>query len=770
MGLAASQARFLGITLRKANCEFKSSELAQQKLELTNQMTDISQEYSNALNATKLVWHNDMVCDSFGNPTDFGLTYSLLMTPSPANDYNPYMISTRSGAIVLNAKFADAAEYAGISMAGGIPSQAGRDKFIAALANIDGAKPANQRAKGDKNNNVITETTYNKLTQGTSDVVWHSTAGMGAVPKDKSIAAATTIEDLIYDHDIGQRSVDWLQIGRGLLGFEFSKAITEVQSEDNMQGYVDNIAYAKLAYLSNDLEGLTLTSTGANITSAGLNTMVTDATTKAGAIIDKFKTITSADQLEEYRKFCVGENSSFGQLDDTSDPMTLQIAYMSYLDAKIEFASNTAERLQYTQELEDYKKGYGVDGKVVGATYNTANGVEELNKSTAQALYENGIYWSVYEKVKTEKFAETNKVNWGTGANEVNISELFQTADSSIAGGIYTLGSDKINKLTIVDNNVIVHSESDIKGMTIADLLTRDITIITKGDPHSDEATPVNSIARAGEYLLDYIASVFGYGHIGTGLNIDTTSDRALTMAYNMVKKKMLNEGNVVFMGSEASDSSMLSNSAYKNSHDYNRIGATYSGDYAALNLSNMVSAFLTYYDNLLSGSQSQYIVGRGNTDGKTLFVTDDPGYVYVTNTPEEVSNDEKIADFYNQLYNNICEHGWRYDDMVIDHEYLESSVKDGRYQIMALNGDGYFYQQRYNDLSYMEEVRDEDAISRAEVNFTTKKAQITYKEDQIDIKNKKLDAEITELNTEINSVQNIISKTIEKTFSLFSN
>ena len=73
MGLAASQARFLGITLRKANCEFKSTELAQQRLELTNQMTDIAQEYANALNATKLVWHNDLVCDSFGNPMDYGL-------------------------------------------------------------------------------------------------------------------------------------------------------------------------------------------------------------------------------------------------------------------------------------------------------------------------------------------------------------------------------------------------------------------------------------------------------------------------------------------------------------------------------------------------------------------------------------------------------------------------------------------------------------------------------------------------------------------------
>ena len=147
-----------------------------------------------------------------------------------------------------------------------------------------------------------------------------------------------------------------------------------------------------------------------------------------------------------------------------------------------------------------------------------------------------------------------------------------------------------------------------------------------------------------------------------------------------------------------------------------------------------------------------------------------DRWYVYVTNTVEGVTNDEKIADFFNELYNNICEHGWRYDDMVQDNEYLESAVKDGRYQLMALNNDGYFYQMRYNEIGYMEEVQDEDAIARAEADYQTKKAQITFKEDQIDIKTKKLDAEITELNTEINSVQNIIAKSIEKTFSMFSN
>ena len=96
MGLAASQARFLCLTARKANCEYKSTALAQEKLNITNQMSQIANDYAQAMNATKLVWTPD------GMDGSFGVSYGLLMTPSAANDYNPYMITTPSGAIILN--------------------------------------------------------------------------------------------------------------------------------------------------------------------------------------------------------------------------------------------------------------------------------------------------------------------------------------------------------------------------------------------------------------------------------------------------------------------------------------------------------------------------------------------------------------------------------------------------------------------------------------------------------------------------------------------
>ena len=82
MGLAASQARLLTITARKADCEFQSMTLSHEKIALSRDMEKISDEYQNATNQTKLVY------DYYGTGTSqMNLNYGLLMSPSVYNDY-----------------------------------------------------------------------------------------------------------------------------------------------------------------------------------------------------------------------------------------------------------------------------------------------------------------------------------------------------------------------------------------------------------------------------------------------------------------------------------------------------------------------------------------------------------------------------------------------------------------------------------------------------------------------------------------------------------
>lgn len=131
MGLAASQARLLTITARKSDCEFQSMRYSHEKIALSRSMTDLSNEYQNSLEQTKLVY------DYYGTGDETTpLSYGLLMTPSQLNGYLPTLITDASGKAVLSSQYAAAAKAAGIPQEGlgCLPSSDVRNKFIQAMA------------------------------------------------------------------------------------------------------------------------------------------------------------------------------------------------------------------------------------------------------------------------------------------------------------------------------------------------------------------------------------------------------------------------------------------------------------------------------------------------------------------------------------------------------------------------------------------------------------------------------------------------------------
>lgn len=616
MGLATSQARFLCITARKADCEYKSTELAQQKLEITNQLSDISANYANAMNSTKLVWKNDLV------KNDYGLTYNLLMTPSAANDYNPYMVTTSSGAIVLNSEYAAAAKAAGISKAGGIASADGRDKFIAALV------PGGIVTQDTANSIMTTDYVATKMDDGTlkldkantsattGNVGWNSGAGMGSTPLDKNSVDGLDISALITSDLIGKQLVDWAQL---------------------------------------------ITTSSEQITSAKYDSTIKDYDVQ-------IKKAATALQYAEA---------------NTDDYTVKEAALNALKDAKADF-------------IKDAKK-----------------------KGIVDITHDN-----------------------------------FQMDNNSI----------RDTGFTVVSNGTITYDEDTIKKMTIGDLLSSNIVLMTQNQS-------ADKMADAATKLMESIASIFGYRNSGHGLNMDSKSNEALEFAMTMVKNINLKASNAITQGSSCDDKAMTNNSAYVNANDYNRIGTGQNKktSYQAVSVSNLLSSFLTYYDNYMNGNSSAYVVGK-RVD-TSAFVTDDRNYRYFSEAEgTATSQKEKLADFYDQLYNNLCEKGWREDSALQDNEYLENALKTGRYAMSSLHEDGYFYQTRYNETGYIVEKTDSDAIARAEAEFTQKKAELTYKEDAIDMKSKKLDAEISSLSTEYDTVKQLISKSIEKTFQMFQN
>ena len=188
-----------------------------------------------------------------------------------------------------------------------------------------------------------------------------------------------------------------------------------------------------------------------------------------------------------------------------------------------------------------------------------------------------------------------------------------------------------------------------------------------------------------------------------------------------------------------------------------------------ALSLSCLAESFLTFYAQAKEGYSDQYYIRQDGN--KSSYVTDDYGYYYkIINPDDNGFTTQQIyeSEFYSALFNNLCQNGWYENIYIEDKEYLDNALKTGQLFITGINQDGYYYQDKYNAGPYIMEATDEDAITQAELAFTQKKNKINYKEEQIDLDMKNLDLEISSLTTEYDTVKQMLTKNVEKTFTMF--
>ena len=820
MGLAASQARFLGITARKANCEFKSTRLAQERLQLSDQLTAASQEYASALNSTKLVWKND-ACTQ-----DYNVNYNLLMVPSAANDYNPYFVTSKSGAIILDSKYIAAAEAAGISMSGGKATQNGRDAFIAALVpqglitqETADAISINNYKWDDEHNDIKKDDAGNWLSnQSNTDsklniqgVFWEENAGLGKEPLNTEVYDALTLADLIMDKNIGKQKIDWLQIYKSLANESVTDGkyyLTEQEYKSNIAKYEQNTSNAIASFI-NMKDPTNPTEPLYKAINEDLN-----PETIATTMVNGFKNEVSTNNISD---------TILKQLYDAYSQMNQSGLTQNMQDTYRQNYNNLANGIDTNGTYIDWNTSnwvYDSTGKLIdrelkveGKTKTQIlNLTDKAEKDRLMAEYERqvqisqlyfGIRAAALEEQMYKDGTGTRILKWddkkneaeGTGNGGGNLSNNTTNTKTLTYNDVFGLNNNleedhdgheisytdkdgntksyRMYDIDVIKDGIIQSSPEDITSISIANLLKDDVVLYAKNN-NGSSGDSIKNIRNAAKAILESVAKALGYGQIGVGINTDEATNSALYTALMMTEKIYLNANNAVIGGegeSENTSAKLYNDQAYNNAVSYNRIGAHEKKTDAAVSLSNMVAAFLTYYDNALRGAESPYVVGRGNdsTDNsKTYFVTSDPNYTYVAIPEEQIEYNERMSNFYDELYNNLCAYGYRRDDMVQDDEYLQSAIKDGRYALMSLNLDGYYYQTRYADTGYLVEEKDQDAITKAEAEYTQKKAQITYKEEVLDMRTKNLDAEIAALNAEMNSVQNMITKSIEKTFQMF--
>lgn len=321
--------------------------------------------------------------------------------------------------------------------------------------------------------------------------------------------------------------------------------------------------------------------------------------------------------------------------------------------------------------------------------------------------------------------------------------------------------------------DVYVNGSKSSEDFTILDLLTDNVTLSLDGINNEEFQNKLKELVKGRTATADTIDGANGAMSALAVIakffeqilpkDVQTEETNAFEFAINETIQQLADYSKSYGNFTTSTDK-VLAEANGTNGAVYNsRVGLCVSA-------SNMIEMFLTNYAFALGGYESGYFVTEKTNDSN--YVTNDYNYMYVLKNQESVyeEKDLMIADFINVLYNNICSHGWtRSTGDIEDNEFLQNALKNGQYFISSLNSDMYYYQDHYTKNGCVGEVTDSDAVTQAEAEYTKTKNKINYKEEMLEIELKNLDLEISSLTTEYDTVKSMISKNVEKVFTMFN-
>jgi len=404
---------------------------------------------------------------------------------------------------------------------------------------------------------------------------------------------------------------------------------------------------------------------------------------------------------------------------------------------------------------------------IQASTYNQAAGLGSIDMITVNTVEGNidtlleYIRSTITEGVDVQSTIDANNDNiiieegdWKFDTNNIDLYKLLSGEETYTLFG-YSNGEDYFNHDSIQALADYMRGENMSSGAGFIDQLYEQFSqVLDVGDGRSGMALKyaLTETKRMFDYTSKYDentnANEWDYLDAAGGTEVDNHYKRSRN--HDAVKK-----WNTQYIGIVES----------RTKHDWWTNGAG-----TALNLNNVVKAFLTNFASYMEGiSKQTYTADIGNIN-KYDLVTNDKSYIYKIRTGSQISGEEaKMALFYDTLFNQLCTKGWTENNEVNDKEYLKEMLKSGMMFITSVSDDGYYNMDNFSTNTYLKEVSDDSAIAEAEAKYKTQKSRLTAKEDELDLKMKNLDTEISSLTTEYDSVKSVITKNIEKSFKRYN-
>ena len=447
-----------------------------------------------------------------------------------------------------------------------------------------------------------------------------------------------------------------------------------------------------------------------------------------------------------------------GIIDENGDPTGAALFTQSGKNIDVQNPDGTVSQVWKSDGSRDaFLNALVTSGDLAATTADSVKAVNDGNSYT-----NSGIGGEILDKTIANALTTTGLISELSSKDEDGNLKYSVYAALSGMNFCYTTSPDTTadNGKFIIANNGTALKEDQIKELSIGDLLSGKYTITKVGSSNMEVKTEI----------LTKLAAALGQGYTGDGskgLNVDTESNNALTTALDFTHQHYISDATTVSGGTTYNKITNSINQA----HNYN--GVVHSDVGETISLTNLLKSYLTSFAIAIDGAEST-LFNIESSAGSSKYVTDDLNYYFLIEEGGAVTETDLLtADFYNQLYNQICLNGATTDaikrDMVSDPEYLMQALKNGQLFISSLNTDGYFYQGAYTLNGYVAEVTDEEAIAQAEMEYEITKSKLNYKEETLDLKMKNIDTELSALTTEYDTVKNLISKNVEKVFTMFS-
>ena len=487
--------------------------------------------------------------------------------------------------------------------------------------------------------------------------------------------------------------------------------------------------------------------------------LIWDGETEDGTVYDlSYDVMMNPSELNGYSPFLVTNRTGQIVLDDqlanACEAAGLdQISSSGSLAGRNNFVRQLAKVGYISSAVADVITGDGGDATIEWSD-KAGFGGQMLDKSVAQAMTITTMV-NYFENVLDPAFINQLDPNSVQYQNYQDLAtKLTFTNDGTTYGTVYRNGSKLTEDFTIVDlltSNVTINF--DMSEEDFVDALTDLVKDRSATEGAIDGSNPAMS-------ALADIVTLF---KAVLPADVQTEETQAFEFALNETIQQLADNTDSYGSPFNTATEDLLTAANNQNGGIYNKRKGMF------VSLSNMVEMFLTNYAIALGGYESGYYNSIKASDSN--FVTNDYNYMYVMNQPESVyeEKDMMVADFINVLYNNICNHGWTRNENVNDNDFLQNALKNGQYFISSLNTDLYYYQDHYTANGCVGEVTDDEAVTLAEAEYTNQKNKLNYKEETLEIEMKNLDLEISALTTEYDTVKSMISKNVEKIFTMFN-